>query len=270
MTQVRNILSQAQLAISLIICLLAFSCTSKTENAQIQQEDKAAKQKLQGTWINEMDGDVFFSIKGDTLFYNDSLSAPVSFYVNNDSLIICNHQIVRYPIVRLNSTQFYFINADGDEVNLVKSDNAPALQKGEYKGTVDLNQKQKIKNDSVVTCNGKRLHAYTQVNPTSYKVYHQTTNDDGMTVENVYYDNIVFVALYDGNRKVFGQNFQKKDFASLVPKTYIDGAVLSEIIIQGATNDGVRFVAILSKPDSYTNYRINIDITADGKKKLSV
>ena len=91
-----------------------------------------------------------------------------------------------------------------------------------------------------------------------------------MTIENVYYDNIVFVALYDGERKVFGQNFQKKDFINLVPKSYIDIAVLSEITIQGATNEGVRFVAILSVPDSYTNYRINIDITPDGKKKISV
>lgn len=270
MTQAKHILSQAQLAIFLIICLLTFSCTSKTETSPVQQEDKAAKQKLQGTWINEMDGDVFFSIKGDTLFYNDSLSAPVHFYVHNDSLVICNHQEVRYPIIRLNSTQFYFINADGDEVDLVKSDNAPALQKGEYKGAINLNQRRKIKADSVLMCNGKRLHAYTQVNPTSYKVYHQTTNDDGMTIENVYYDNIVFVALYDGERKVFGQNFQKKDFINLVPKSYIDIAVLSEITIQGATNEGVRFVAILSVPDSYTNYRINIDITPDGKKKISV
>ena len=67
-----------------------------------------------------------------------------------------------------------FINADGDEVDLVKSDNAPALQKGEYTGAKNLNQKRKIKADSVLMCNGKRLHAYTQVNPTSYKVYHQT------------------------------------------------------------------------------------------------
>jgi hypothetical protein len=32
----------------------------------------------------------------------------------------------------------------------------------------------------------------------------------------------------------------------------------------------VRFVAVLSIPDSYTNYRVNIDVTSDGRKKLSV
>ena len=33
---------------------------------------------------------------------------------------------------------------------------------------------------------------------------------------------------------------------------------------------GVRFIAVLSIPDSYTNYRVNIDIDAQGKKTLSV
>lgn len=256
--------------ITILLCALFTACTSKDNGTAIINEDKDAKQKMQGTWVNEIEGDMVFTVKGDTLFYNDSLNAPVAFCVRNDSLIIAGHKEVRYHITRLNSTQLYFINSNGDEVMLQKSTDPSAVTKGEYKGVIDINQGRKIKNDTVVMWNDQRFHAYTQVNPTSYKVYQQTVNDDGMTVENVFYDNIVFIALYNGSTRVFGKNIHKKDFASLVPPTYLESAILSEITIQGAVKDGVRFVAILVRPDSYTNYRINIDITPDGKKKLSI
>lgn len=256
--------------ITILLCTLLSACTSKDKGTPVVNEDKAAKQKMQGTWVNEIEGDAVFSVKGDTLFYNDSLNAPVAFYVRNDSLIIASHKEVRYLITRLNSTQLYFINSNGDEVMLQKSSESPTVAKGEYKGIIDINQGRKIKNDTVVMWNDKRFHAYTQVNPTSYKVYQQTVNDDGMTVENIFYDNIVFIALYDGSKRIYGKNIQKKDFASLVPQAYLESAILSDITIQGATKDGVRFVAILVRPDSYTNYRVNIDITPDGKRKLSI
>lgn len=270
MKKTNVILPQLLLVVTLIICTFLASCTTREKNVEVQEEDKEAKAKLQGTWVDEMDGDVVFTVKGDTLYYNDSLSAPAAFCVRHDSLVIRNHNEVRYPIVRLNSTQFYFVNADGDEIDLVKGENAPALSKGEYKGAIDLNQGHKVKRDSVVMWREKRYHAYTQVNPTSYKVYHQGTNSDGMMVETVFYDNIVFVALYDGGRKVFGQNIRKKDFAGVVPESYLEKAILSDILIQGEGKDGVRFIAILSIPDSYTNYRINIDITPEGKKIISI
>ena len=270
MKRTNTIISLLSAIIVLTVSLLTAACTSNSKTDVKPEEDNDAKAKLQGTWISETDGDVMFTIKGDTLFYNDSLSAPVAFCVRHDSLIIRNHNEVRYPIIRLNSTQFYFINADGDEVDLIKGENAPALEKGEYKGAIDLNQGRKIKRDSVVTYNGKRYHAYTQVNPTSYKVYHQSTNNDGMTVETVFYDNIVFIALYDGVNKVFGQNIHKKDLSGVVPAAYLEKAVLSDILIQGDSKDGVRFVAILSVPDTYTNYRVNIDITPSGKKIISI
>lgn len=255
----------------LMVMLFSIGCTSNTNENTKVEEDEAAKQKLQGTWMDEMDGDVLFTMRGDTLYYNDSLSVPVSFCVRHDSLVIHNHKEVTYAIKRLNSTQFHFINADGDVVELVKSDNTTvSLAKGEYKGAISLNQGKKIKNDTVIFFNDKRYHAYTQVNPTTYKVYRQSTNEDGLTVESVYYDNLVYMALYDGQNKVFGQNIMKKEFSGLVPPAYLEQAILSEIKIEGASKNGVRFVAVLSIPDSYTNYRVNIDIEPNGKKQMSI
>ena len=144
------------------------------------------------------------------------------------------------------------------------------LARGEYKGAVTLNQGKKVKKDTVMAYKDKHYHAYTQVNPTTYKVYRQTTNSDGLRVESIYYDNIVYIALYEGQQKVFGSNITKAEFSTLVPQAYLDQAVLSEIIVDRAGEKGVRFIAVLSIPDSYTNYRVNIDIDAQGKKTLSV
>lgn len=256
---------------TLIVTMFVSSCNSNSVPAEEEKEDATAKKMLQGTWINEIEGDVVFHVEGDTIFYTDSISTPAAFSVIGDTLIIRNHKIVKYPIRKLNSSNLVFVNAEGDEVELVKSDDSENNGvHGEYKGAVNLNQGRKVKADSVMTCGGKHYHAYTQVNPTTYKVYIQTTNEDGLSVESVYYDNIIHIALYSGQQRVFGQNFEKSSFKAVVPQSYLEKAVLSEIRIDKATEKGVNFIAVLTIPESYTNYRVNILVTPEGKKFLSV
>ena len=269
--RVKNFIYSAFLIAILLVTSFLSSCNSSLQQTSVVVEDSAAKELMQGTWTNEMEGNVVFVVKGDTIYYNDSISNPSSFRIVEDTLVIDNHNVVKYPIRKLTSSELVFINAEGDEVELCKSnEEGNPHSTGEYKGTVNLNQGRKVKNDTVMTFDGKHYHAYTQVNPTTYKVYRQTVNSDGLSVESVYYDNIVYIALYEGQQKVFGQNFAKDAFEQLVPHAYLEQAVLSEIIVDSANKDGVRFVAILSIPDSYTNYRVNIDVSRDGQKKLSV
>lgn len=230
----------------------------------------AAKKLLQGTWVNDQEGDIVFSFKGDTVFYDDSTSSAVAFHVYHDTLYIENHTMTAYLIKTLNSTQLHFINTEGDDVELTKSNKDLTLQRGEHKGNGHINMGKKIKRDTVITFRDKRYHAYTQVNPTTYKVYRQTTNDDGLSVQSVYYDNIIYIALYEGQAKVFGSNITKAEFDKYVPKAYLDKAVLSDITVNSVSDKGVRFVAILAIPESYTTYRVNIDIDAQGRKTLSV
>lgn len=267
MITVKYFINKALLVVSLIVTSVFLSCYSNKEEKVTNEEDAKAKSMLQGTWVNEYEGNVVFSVKGDTIFYNDSLSTPARVFVSNDTLFIENHDVVKYPIHRLNSSSLVFVNADGDEVELTKSGDA-TLARGEYKGAVALNQKKKIKTDTVMVYKDKHYHAYTQVNPTTYKVYRQTTNNDGLRVESIYYDNIVYIALYNGQQKVFGQNVSKSEFAQYVPKTYLEQAVLSDIYVDGVGEKGVTFVAVLAIPDSYTNYRINIVVGPDGQKTL--
>lgn len=267
---IKYFIKSALLTVNLVVILFLLGCSSNGPKLEQHLEDQQAKRQIQGTWIDEIDGDVVFSFRGDSVFYNDSLSKPARFYVMNDTLFIENHKPVSYQIRKLTSSTLLFVNADGDEVELTKGSANAGSHAGEYKGVVSLNQGRTVKKDTVLADGTKNFHAYTQVNPTTYKVYRQTTNDDGLRVESVYYDNIVHIALYEGQKKVFGQNFTKKDFSKLVPVSYLEQAILSDIFVDYAKNNTVRFVAVLTIPDSYTNYRVNIDISSTGTKKLSV
>lgn len=256
--------------VGLIVMATTLACGSGKEENSVREEDHEAKKRLQGTWINDLEGNEVFTASGDTIFFNDSLGVPAPFYINNDTLYIEYHETVKYKIKSLNSNSFTFISSSGDEVELIKSEQTTALNKGEHRGIVTLNQGERVKNDTLMTLGDKHLHAYTQVNPTQNKIFVQSQNNDGMSIESVYYDNLITVILYDGSRNIFKKHFSKNDFAEYVPKEYLSNAVLSEIFIEGTIEDGVRYVAVLAIPNASTNYRVNIDISLKGKKTLSL
>ena len=254
----------------LVVAMCLIACGSNAAQQVGRTEDTEKKQLLQGVWTNELDGSVVLTVKGDTISFADTLSSPATFHVYGDTLQIDYHPSVSYKISRCTATTFRFFNSEGDEISLTKS---TRLKSGNTQQRTAINQQKTIKKDSVIISGQTKYHAYTQVNPTTFKVYRQQTNSDGIQVETTYFDNIVFIALYDGNRKIYGHNIEKKDFKGIIPDTYIGQAILSEIKIVSAApspKSGVRFDAILTQPDSYTSYVVHIDISDDGKRTLSI
>ena len=74
----------------------------RNRNAQsisVSSEDLKAKQMLQGVWVNEDEEDVAFRAKGDSIFYPDTTSQPVSFQVFNDTLVLHGANDVKYSII---------------------------------------------------------------------------------------------------------------------------------------------------------------------------
>lgn len=248
------------------------SCGNTPEKNDTPAEDLQAKKAIQGIWVDELEGDCVFRAKGDTIFYADSLSEPVKFHIYTDTLYLESSHPTKYQLKKLSEHVLRFINNDGDEVSLVKSNDKALVSLFEkVKQSVShINQGELIKRDTILMAGDKRFHAYTQVNPTSYKVYQPTVNDDGVTVDRAYFDNIVHIALYDGARKLINRDYKKQDFKAYVPEEYINHCILSDITIGKATADGVTFTAILSTPDTYTSYHINILVDTEGKVKMSV
>ena len=259
------------LILLLIVCFAGCKKTSKDDApVTVVEENKRAKEMLQGIWVNEDAGDVAFRAVGDTIQYPDSTSMPVHFMVLGDTLVLKGEKTVKYPIVKQAPHLFIFMNQNNEAVRLVKSDDPDNIYSFEEKRILSVNQHQLIKRDTVVVYNNERYHCYVQVNPTTYKVYSSTYNDEGVEVQNIYYDNIIHISVFNGARKVFSKDFYKKDFTRQVPDDFLRQSVLSDFEFQKLDQQGVHYTAMLAKPDSSSSYVVEVIISYAGALSLHV
>lgn len=258
--------------ILLLACFLlgVAACGQKSEKEQPEiKEDTAAKKLLQGIWLDGDDeDDVAFRVKGDTIYYPDSTSRPVYFYIVGDTLVMKGANTSKYPIVHQAAHIFQFKVQNGDIVKLVKTDDQSYLQQFSHEQPVTLNQNTLVKRDTVVNAGNEKLHLYVQVNPTTFKVYKSSYNDDGVEVDNVYHDNIVNVNIYQGSRKIFGRDFRKEDFKGQVPHEFLKQSILSDIVFRKVDADGVHYKVVLAMPDSSMSYQVEIIISLKGKMTI--
>lgn len=250
---------------------MAVACGQKKDtHAATVQEDKEAKQLLQGVWLNEDDESVVFKAEGDTIFYPDSVSQPVYFQIFHDTLVLHGANISKYTIVKQSAHVFRFRNASGDIVNLVKSEDRDDNTLFHDVQPLPLNQGRLIKRDSVLIYGKDRYHSYVQVNPTSYKVVKATYSDEGVEQDNVYYDNIVHVSVYQGNKRLFSKDFRKQDFAAFTPKDFLKQSILSDIELLGMDTRGVIYRATLVIPDSPSSFLVELVVGFGGKLRMDV
>ncbi len=254
--------------LSLLLGMLSCAHTDKKQDAK---ENVEAKKMLQGIWLNGDDEDnVAFRVQGDTIYYPDSTSLPAYFYISSDTLVMKGADVVKYPIVKLAAHIFQFKVQNGDVVKLVKTSDKAFLQQFSKERPVALNQNTLVKRDTIVGYGEDKFHLYVQVNPTSYKVYKSSYNDDGVEVDNVYYDNIVNVNIFQGARKVFGRDFHKDNFSKEVPEAFLAQAILSDIIFKSVDAEGVHLYVVLAMPDSSTSYQVEVVVSSDGKMTMKL
>lgn len=260
---------KGQLLISSVLlasCLLA-SCNKQKGHQEsiVPKENKTAKSLLQGIWINEDSEDIAFRAKGDSIFYPDTTSIPVAFQVIGDTLVLQGANVVKYPIEKQAAHLFVFKNQNGETVRLVKSENPDDVYAFEGKQPQPINQRQLIKRDTVVVYGKDRYHCYVQVNPTTYKVMKTSYNDEGVEVQNIYYDNIVHMGVFKGGTKLFSSNFYKNDFKAKVPAEFLSKCVLSDLVFNNIDAEGVHYNALLGIPDSPTSFVVEVLVSLNGK-----
>lgn len=253
----------------ILLCLMLFAaCGGKKQADQsaMPKEDRQAKQLMQGIWVTAGDEEPAFRVSGDSIFYPDSTSLPAHFMVIADTLVVEGGTVVKYPIVRQSDHLLEFKNPNGELIELMKSDNVEeALEYFETKQPVVLNQNRTIKRDTVLSYQGERYHCYVQVNPTTYKVIKTSVTDEGMEVANVYYDNTIHVAVFQGAVKKYSHDFKKHEFLKFVPNDHINQIILSDMILIKTDADGFHHQAQLCVPDSPSSYVVDVVVTADGK-----
>lgn len=263
----RRIGTTTIIALLVPVCLFVLaatvSCSSKTEQTADggQQPDSVAMREMEGQWMNDDDGVPSFRIVGDSVFFPYDASAPLRFAVIGDTIVMYGANTVKYPIVERTASTLKFLNPTGETVTLTKSEDADAdtLLFVDDAETV-INQGQTIKRDTVVFVNSGRFHCYMQVNPTTHKVVKSMLNDEGVEVDNIYYDNSVYLAVFEGRKKLYSHEFKKADFAELIPENMVGETILSDITLDKTTRTSIVFNAYLAIPDNPTSYIVNITI----------
>jgi hypothetical protein len=260
--------------LSALLLLLLAACRQQQEKAivttadAVPQEDTLAKTQLQGTWMDNVTGEVMLKAEGDTIYYADATNLPTYFRIVGDSIELGNDV---YQITKQTPHNFWFLNHAGDEIQLVKRDSADAdqpdfvSQEPKVISTTEV-----VKIDSVVMYGGQRYHWYIAINPTRYRVLRTTYTPEGVAVQNVYYDNIIHVSVFKGNRRLFGRNFNKQAYAADVPQEFLDQSILGNIRYSHTDSQGFHFNATICIPDGDSCYLVETLISFDGQLSLKL
>ena len=251
---------------TIITCILLFTaCTEQSRKEEkTEKEDLKAKELLQGTWIDDMTETPLLQFKGDTLYYIDESASPVAFKIVKDSLKTYGQQTSCYHIKKQGEQIFWIQSTMGEILQLSKAENSIDTLLAIQEIQINDRIKEVIVKDHVVHFNNTRYHGYVYVNPTNIKVIHPEITEEGLEVDNIYYDNIIHICVYEGKNRCFGRDMKKTDFQSLIPKEYFQRAILSDMEFFGVNEEGYQYQATLCVPNSASCYLVNISISQDG------
>ena len=253
-----------------MIAVLLTGCSRQQGGNVIEEENESRKAKtmLQGVWVDQESGDVSFRVKGDTIFYADSTSMPAYFKIVGDSLVFGSG--TKYAIEKQTEHLFWFRNQNGDIIKLEKTDDQDARAEFTHDTPQIMTYTHQVKTDSVVSYNGERYHWYIAINPTKYKVVKRTYNDDGVEVENVYYDNIMHISVYRGGDKLYSSDFRKQQYSGIVPSEFLTEAVLANMEYSHTDAAGLHFNATLCIPDGASCYLVETLISYKGQMSMKM
>ena len=236
-----------------------------------QKEDLTAKALLQGVWLDEENDMPWIKIEGDTIFYADQQNAPATFRVVHDSIYVTNaFGVMAYKIKRQTEYSFWFsANEEDGQVKLYKSEDvADNLFFQKKKVEILPSTPEVVKKDSVIFYKGNRYRGYVHINPSTMKVQRTTFTENGVAVDNMYYDNVMYICVYQGKQMLYGKNIQKQQFGTVLPEEYLKTAVLTDMDFVGVDEEGFRFMATLTVPETQVFVVVNLTIR-DGEIQLS-
>lgn len=261
----------APLLIAALSVMPFVSSCSDGSKKEVRERDGKAEKMLEGIWLNEDDNSIAFRAERDTVYYPDSTSLPMHFRIIADTLYLDGSSVITYPIVKQSEHLFMFKNNAGDVVRLVKSSDKDFEEMfDDHQAVSVLNQNTVVKTDTAFEYDETRYHCYAQVNPTTYKVIKTSVNNDGVTVENVYYDNIVHVSIYRLAEQLFSKDFNKEFFKKYVPEEFYTQSILSDVTYVKCDQKGFHYNAALYIPDSMTSFLVHVIVSFDGKLAVSV
>lgn len=257
------------IAISLLMVLFVACNNTRKQNPSEQNEDIQAKELLQGIWLDDENDIPLMQIKGDTIYYADSQSIPVYFKIIKDTLYTYGNELTCYLIDRQTEHTFSFHSLSDNIVKLHKSEDlTDSLAFSGKPVEIIPTYTEVIQRDSVVTYNGIRYRAYIYINPSKIKVTKTTYSEEGISMDNVYYDNIMHICVYEGRKSLYSSNITKQMLEEVISPDFLQQSILSDMNFMGVNSKGFHYQATVCVPESYVCNIVNLLITFDGKLNI--
>lgn len=254
--------------IGLCSIILFTACSGSGKDVKFT-EDLAAKEMLQGIWLDDDMEMPIMRIEGDTIYYADPQNAPVAFNVIQDTLYIYGNETVTYKIDKQSEYSFWFHSLADEIVKLHKSENAEdALAFSNREVEVIPGTPEVIKKDSVIVYKGTRYRGYVYINPSKMKVTKTSYSENGYSVDNVYFDNVIHICVYEGKKMLYGQDITKQMFEHVFPVNVLSQTILADMNFVGVDSQGYHYQAILGIPESYVSNLVNMTISFDNKLSI--
>ena len=185
--------------ILLLLTLIAMfsSCRSRQGSESVAEPimaDTVAMHRLEGIWLDDETDAVVFRIVGDSIFYPDTINLPARFAIFDDTLVVYGSTDARYPIDHIGDYTFTYQSLTG-EMKVRRSDDPEDTLFFTHREYAPILLEQRLRRDTIVFAEGERYHLYIDVSPTQRRVYKTIYTDEGMAVENAYFDNIIHISV---------------------------------------------------------------------------
>lgn len=256
------------IAISLLVILLV-ACNSSKKELPLD-EDLTAKALLQGVWLDDETDSPLMRIKGDTIYYVDSQSAPVYFKILKDTFYTHGNELSRYHIDQQTEHTFWFHSLPDNIVKLYKSEDlSDTLTFSMSRTEVIPTYTEVTQKDSVILYNGTRYRAYVYINPSKIKVVKTSYSEDGISMDNVYYDNVMHICVFEGRKKLYASDITKQMFSQVIPADFLGQSILSDMNFTGIDSKGYHYQAMICMPESAVCNLANLTVSFDGELDIT-
>lgn len=257
-------------AISLgAIFFAACSGNKNPQSSEPETEDLSAKELLQGIWLDDETESPLMRVDGDTIYYSDAQSAPIAFKIIKDTLYTYGNDTTSYKIDKQGEHIFWFHAITDNMIRLHKSEDPNDSLSFVRREVVIPTYTEVTKRDSVVTFNGTRYRAYVYINPSNMKVIKTTYSEDGISMDNVYYDNVMHICVYEGKKSLFASDLTKQMFSNVVPEDFLSQGILSDTKFVNVDRNGFHYQAVIAIPESSIYCIADITVGFDGNLTIT-
>ena len=118
-----------------------------------------------------------------------------------------------------------------------------------------------------ITDNIIKLHVY--INPSKMRVIKTTYSEDGISMDNVYYDNVMHICVYEGKKSLFASDITKQMFDQVVPGDFLMQAILSDMKFVKVDRNGFHYQAVLAIPESSIYSITDMEVSFEGNLTIT-